>query len=510
VWERAVSALRAGREAWREHGGTPERRQAERYEERWALYAGEAFERSLRTAPHRDPRVYANTRLLWKHVEGVVDFYATTVYQGDLSTDGEPLADGSRGAIPIDARLAGGKREALTRALAALWTGWNWRQNMTLRPMYGAALGDVLTELIDDPARGFVYPGVVWPGYVVEIELDHVGNIERYALEYRVREERPGGRGDEYRYRKEVDREAFRYYRDGRPWAVAGRGSVVRNPYGFVPAVWDRHKVTWGERGASAFEGTLRALLEVNSVLSHGIDFQRKAFAAPIIVKGQISAPGQTQVALAKPPASAEEGARLAEVTHWLQGGEGAGIEQPVFDVGQTLALLEFVRQGILAENPEASFYHELRQMQQVTAPGAERLLGDAVSRCRRARAGYDTGTIKLLQMAISMCGMRANGGDWGRRLTRRQEAFRPYTLASYGRGELDFTIGDRPVVMATEQERLDLIAQKERLRTGWALREAGLSQGEIATIERERSTGGERTDRGGNPERGGGAGAGN
>lgn len=490
-----MTAIGAGRDAWRrydEDGGPLSI--ADIYTWRWNLYTGDAFSTLAATSPYlRDTRIYANTRLLYKHVSAVVTFYQGTVYQGDLSTDGQPLPDGTRGAIPIDPQVKGEEaQQQLMTALSELFSAWNWKQNMTLRPMYGSALGDVLTELVDEPARGLAYPSIVWPGYVKDIDLDYVGNVKAYTLEYMVTEKDDYGNTETYKFTKMVDKEAFRYFKRDEPFDYYGDGAVVKNPYGFVPAIWDRHQIRWGVRGAAATDSTWQALQELNALLSHGKDFQHKAFAAPIVVRGRITSPGQTAVQLGTPPTTQQQAAASAENIDFLQGDENAGIEQPVFDIGQTLAMADRIKEGILDENPEASFYAQLRSMSQVTAPGAERLLGDAVSRCRLVRAGYDMNTVKLFQMAIAMNGMRANlpagrAGGWARPLTARQLVFKPYDLDSYKKGLMDFSISDRPVVLPTESERLALIAQRESLVTRYGLKQAGVDAADIDRIMQDR-----------------------
>ncbi len=232
----------------------------QRYLERWAWYSGTMFQDlSRHSRLLGDPRVYAQTSLLFKHVASVVDFYATTVYQGDLSTDGEPLPDGTRGAIPIDPQVERDEdAEQLRQGIAELWSAWNWRQNMTLRPMFVAALGDGLTELVDDLPRGIVYPSMVRPWHVPDIEIDFVGNVKAYAIEYDLTDTRDNGQTETYRFRKEVDKEEFRYFKNGKPFDDPERhGNAVQlNPYGFVPAIWDRHRPGWGERGVAATDGT--------------------------------------------------------------------------------------------------------------------------------------------------------------------------------------------------------------------------------------------------------------
>jgi len=156
---------------------------------------------------------------------------------------------------------------------------------------------------------------------------------------------------------------------------------------------------------------------------------------------------------------------------------EGAQLLQAQFDIGKTREMLQDLRDGIVDENPEARFYQQLREMQQVTAPGAERLMGDGKNRVEMVRDGADIQSVKLFQMAIAMAGERVKDGSWARaqrgRLTRRQMAFNRFDLQSYDRGEMDMVILPRPIVVPTEQERLETLALKESLKTRVALMQA-------------------------------------
>jgi hypothetical protein len=58
------------------------------------------------------------------------------------------------------------------------------------------------------------------------------------------------------------------------------------------------------------------------------------------------------------------------------------------------------------------------------------------------------------------------NNGDWGRSLTRQQQAFQPFGLDSYNRGDLDFEIQPRPIVpdiKLSPDERRALMEQGDR-----------------------------------------------
>lgn len=494
------TAWSAGMETWRQGtDAAPIDVLQDRYVQRWMLYRGELFLDSWRSNPWRDdPRVYKNISLLWNHATRVVNFFPGVIYQGELS------ADAGEGAIPIRPDKTLGTRQVtdLMTGIDALNARWNWRHQMLLVPKLTAALGDLLVEMIDDRDKRWPFPRFVWPGYVTEIELDYVGNVVSYALEYRVREENASGRTETYTYRKEVDIDAFRYYRDDEPFDY-GEGAVVENPYGFVPAVWFRHSHDGlTERGMAATDSTRQMLLQANSLFSHARDFQHKAFYAPIIVRGEITAAGQTSVHLF-PTAAADQvasgdGSAMAKRLNFLQGSADAGLAQASFDLGQTLALLKELQEGILATHPEATFFDKLADAQNVTGPGADRIILPVKGIVTEARAGYDTGMVHLYQQALSIGGLRLANGDWSERvlpdgtiekltIDRKREVFKPYAPGAWEKGVMEFTIQDREIVPMGEIERLAFARDAEMLQTIWAMEYVKISKDDIERIRQER-----------------------
>lgn len=503
IWRRIVSTFAATKEAWETYERTTGYDDmAARYAERWAIYAGNAYDNAmLRNLRRISPAIYQNTSLVWKHSKGVVNFYAAHTYQGGLSTDGKRLADGTLGAIPIMPEVDDDEQEAnLRRGIGELNKKWNWSQKKSQAPKMAAILGDVLEEIIDDVPSRSVYPQLIWPGYVTHLELDARDNVQAYTLEYDISEERENGSVQQYRFRKEVTPDEFRYYRDDAPWSDPdGHGGAVQpNPYGFVPAIWSRHESGWDERGIAATDSTRQALHLINSFLSHGIDHQRKVFFAPVLVKGKVFRPGTTSLDLSRAPRVTNRDGQYtkpasvyAETFDMLAADENASLEAMNFDVGKTLEFIKELKDGVLAEEPEGTFYQELRQMGDVSGVAAERLLGDSVSKAREVRAGHDIQTVKRYQMALSIGGYRANRGDWGARdqMTRFQAAFLPYDLDSYDRGAMDFTIADRPIILPTERDRVELAIAKRRdlgLPLKTALREGRYTDDEIAVILEE------------------------
>jgi len=460
----------------------------------------------MRSASVRDPALYKNTMQLWRQASAVVNVYTQFVYPGPLSKDGQPLPDGSRGAIPLDPDT--GKQaadDAMVAAYSMLMNQWQWSQYKSLRPKMAAILGDCLTELVEDLDRGNVMPNTVNPKYVKHLELDSVGNVKAYTLEYQVTQEQSTAYGrtvksESYTFRKEVDSEAYRYFKDDKPFAYDKESAVVENLFGFVPAVWDRHEIVAGDdRGISALEKTLRQSMQLNSVLSHAMDHLQKRFAAPVGIKGAtVGRPGtttrlgsNTNWGSLDTAAEVEEARRLqAETLNLIQMNEAGEFVTVDTDLGQTLEALKFVQDSITAENPEARVGQELLQMTQLTAPGVERALFTILGLVESVQANMDPQTVKLLQMGTAMMGYRLGRGDYPPELVKarpdRYDPFRQYDLDSYGQGLLECSIGPRPLFTEAPDEkatRLILLGQIIESGDPWLMAEAGIPPEEIERI---------------------------
>jgi len=483
----AVSTgVQSGLLEWKNGPQPPEwtSRQA-RYQERYLLAKGELFLYGWRTNPYKDdPRVYKNISLLWDCVSRVNDFYTSTVYQGEL------IARPNEGAIPIqpDPSLSTAQIDNLMAAHRALWLKWNWQEQKGDRVEMAVSVGDCMTELEDNLDKRFPQPKIIWPGYVKNLELDQPGNIEWYELEYQVQDRKPDGTLDTpYLYRKEVDGEAFRYFRDDKPWSDPdGHGDAVQpNPYGFVPAIWDRHKRRAGidNYGNSATDESRQTLFGLNSLFSHARDFQHKAFYAPVVVAGKISQKDQKSIDLSGP---AGDPSAMAQSLSFLEGSPDATIHQAQFDIGQTMLALEMMKSSILGKHPEATIFDNLADAAQVTGPGADRIIIPVKGRRENACSGYDSRTIHLQQMAITMAAIRIKAGDYGSvsKLDDLRRAFLPYDAESYDRGELRYTIDlNRPIVVPSKSERIEEVAATEKLETLWALRQVDVSEEDAQEI---------------------------
>jgi hypothetical protein len=467
----------------------------------WAYYNGAMFERISSifngnynttwqvaangwAAYKMNYNLYRNIRLIYNPTRRLVDFYAGQVYPGVLSEDGEQLPDGQQLAIPF----AKDTPPALKNAVAQFWQWSNWQSRKCLHVRYGAALGSVLIEICDDVENGTVSADVIWPGFVTNLKLDNSGNVTSYALQYVAT-----GDTSAYIYRKEVDINAFRYFRDGEPFDY-GSGKVVENPYGFVPAVWIKHTDMGGIHGSPAVAGSIGKIDELNNLVSHLHDQIHKVIGAPVVLWSQgavakqlFDQPKREPTSQQTNPSADQESALI------LKGPAGGHVESLVgnLDIVGSSQIAQNLLDEIEQDHPELTFWKELRAMSQVTGPAASRLVGDVNSRFAEAAAGYDQANIKLFQMSIAIAGFRANSGAWGT-LNRQQQKFTPFNLDSYKRGDLDMVIMPRPLLVPTRTE----IAEENRyfwqgveyaaqagIPAEFVLRESGYSDDKITQI---------------------------
>lgn len=464
-----------------------------RYELLYDLYDGTAYH-TIRWSEYKKAYgLYRKIRQVWDHAHEIVEFYATHIWSGSLAKDGLNLPDGVPNAIP----LAEDTNEKLASAIGQLWSWWNWQQNMVNVVRYTAALGELLVELVDDVESGKIMINLVWPGYVTDVRMDDAGHLKYYCVEYTYFD-REDGRT--HRYKREVDSEYFRTYRDGEPWdyilnpipegTEPDRGRVIGdsvtsyvpgsmqedepgheipNPYGFVPAVLFRHHRTMGVRGEPAIWSTQAQLDEINSLFAHILDKTNVQLEAPIVVSGNIQH-NRLQTAFANMfgsvkrtfTAELDEGP-ADETLNIVQGPQGTTVSTIQLEIGDADIALGRMIKSIEKKCPEIIFYSELRSMTQLTGPSANSLLGDVDRKVRMVAGGYDSDMIRLLQMGIALAGWRfAEGADGWSEKTEDQQKFAPFNLDSYKKGDLDFDIMPRMLIPTSAKEKVELVNAKK------------------------------------------------
>jgi hypothetical protein len=486
-----LAAATAFRRVWSDPHGMATRQQfasiASLYEYRWHLYQNSVFDDAVTWHNYRRHYgLYRYIRPIYNPVRRLVDFYAGIVYPGVLATDGNKLPDGTPLAIPLAPDIA----PALRDAIGQLWQWSNWQTGKNLFVRYGAALGDVLVEVVDEVDRGKVTFDIVWPALVTELELDMTGNVKEYTIEYDAEDKD----GKKYTYKKIVNGETISEYKDNNLFQYDEFVDAERpNPYGFAPAIWCKHTDVGGDHGEPAVRNVGK-IDELNEIASHAHDRAHAVLSSPIMVAGDNVASLNDTVTEAKRvatqdmanPTAGRESVRIIKAAN----GSMSTVQLPE---GEALRYMEKLIAEIEHDHPEIVMYNQLREMSQVTGPAAERLIGDTVAHVIEARSNYDTQSTKLFQMAIAIAGWRANTGAWGQ-LNRQQQAFVPFDLESYEAGDLDFEIGVRPILPSvglSPDERRVLMEQSER---GFATREktiaalGGEPEVDMAAIDAEQA----------------------
>lgn len=389
-------------------------------------------------------QLYRNIRMIYNPTRRLVEFYAGQIYPGVLSEDGLALPDG----IPLAIPFSKDTEPALKSAIAQLWQWSNWQAKKALQVRYGAALGSTLVEVVDDVAHGKVTLDVTWPGLLSNLDLDKAGNVKRYILEYPAVDD-----DGQYIYRKEVDSESLRYFRDGQPFDY-GNGAIVENVYGFAPAVWIKHRDAGGIHGSPEISGDIGKIDELNGLASHVHDQIHKVIGAPVVMWSAGNIQKLFDTAKRGPTNEFEAPPAEQEQVLLLKGPQGGSVDSLAgnLSLSESGEYIDRLLVQLEKDHPELTFYEQLRSMSQVTGPAVSRLIGDVYNKVLEVQASYDTASISLFRMAVAIAGFRANSGAWGA-LNRQQQKFVPFNLDSYARGDLDMAIAPRPLVVPTKQE---------------------------------------------------------
>ena len=417
------------------------------YEQMFAYYSNTAFDEVATWARYRQRyNLYRYTRPIFNPVTRVVDFYAEHIYPGVLST--EPILDGGvQSAMPFAYETP----EELRQAAFQVWQWSNWQINKDIMVQNGALAGNVLVEIKDDLERGKVRYQVFYPTFVKDFRLDEYGNLTAYVLEYPVSDARIDN-GRTFTYAKEVQKDFIAYYKNGQPHDY-GNGEVIANPYGFVPAVWAKHRDIGTDHGVPAMRSSIAKIDELNSMVSHTADHIHKRIESPRILWSNDKI---KPLFGSETLDSTDFDSRQQQVL--LKGTSGGSTDTLVGDLDpQTIIpMIEKFTEEIEKDYPEITLYEKLRDQNIVTAPGAARLMGDVAKKISMPAANYDSANVKLVQMSLAIGGYRANNGDWGEVLTPQQKKFLPFDLESYNKGELDFGFTPRALTSPTSREEAD------------------------------------------------------
>jgi len=167
---------------------------------------------------------------------------------------------------------------AWPRKQALTWGGWD--KDILVYALQGALLGDAFAEIKDDRLRGKVYPRLLHPRYVRELEFNDSGDLTMYHLEIPQRDDH----NVSYTWGKRVEKDAITTFRNDTPHGYDGEPATVPNPWGFCPAVWVQHRNVGGQHGGSVMDGLHPIIDELNGMQSAVDDFVFKFVRQNIVV----------------------------------------------------------------------------------------------------------------------------------------------------------------------------------------------------------------------------------
>ena len=249
-------------------------------------------------------------------------------------------------------------------------------------------------------------------------------------------------------------------------------GSTWTEDYGFVPFEWVQNRDMGLGYGWSELQPDLAKLYEIDDIASKVSDQIRKAIDAKWLMIGV--APEDVS-----PPVG--DDSREDEFLLFAPSGADAKALVAPLDLPSAIAWVSKIETGIEKDHPELS---------------TEDVSPDASGEARRAarelvegqvvkhRAAYDSGLVKIINKAIAIAAAKGYPG------------YEAFDAESYDRGDLDFSIGDRPVFTPGESDRLDIAAKKSSIISGLvssgvplaaALELAGYSTEVVSRIEKMR-----------------------
>ncbi len=359
----------------------------------------------------------------------------------------------SGGEIDMDNLLTGSlpiitDNEAIRTALLKVLEWSRWNEHKSLYVETGVNKGDSYIKTIDDRQRRKVRFEVLPPEFIRDVQFDEVGNVKAVVIEYERDEEtdveaaKPGTFGQllgqklksTYLYTEKITKEKFETFKDEKPFAFYtdenGKGiSEWPNEYGFVPLVHQVHSPAGSglKFGKNGYYNVLPKINEINDQASIMSDKIRQ------ILQPILYAEGVTQQSQINSATDDKDQVSI------LFGPSGSKLTPVTIDLNISAALenLHSMIKELESDLPVLALQH-IREGSNLTAPGVEMGYSDAIWSIRQARSRYDAAFVRAGQMAISIGGY--NG----------YEGFEGFNLDSYQAGNLQFYVGNRPVINDT------------------------------------------------------------
>ncbi|HRF49094.1 MAG TPA: phage portal protein [Anaerolineales bacterium] len=454
-----------------------------RYAVKWGYFEGTPYERINAWAEglKADAGLYRAIRSIYNPAGRLGDFWSTYLLGGRLLIDGDGRA-ANGGALPIIT-----DSDAVREAIAYLYHESNLQSAKDVMALRGAVFGDVALRVVDEVDK--VYIECLNPANIADVDLDARGYVKAYRyVEVRTDPDDPDGLTkavySETAERGDGDSVVYRTYKDDQPYSWSeDQPEEWEEPYGFIPLVMVQHRNVGLKWGWSEAHKTVSKIREADDLASKLSDQIRKSVDAPWLLAG-VPKPDE------KPTMVGDRGkvARSTENTdkqvrqdvpiiYAPEGAQPHAMVAPL-DISATVEHIREVLSDIERDHPELKLM--VLRASGTTSGAALRTAQEPVEVVvNQRRTAYDDGLRRAMQMAMSIGGHRG--------------IFKGFGLDSYRRGDLDFSIGERPVFGVSEQDKseTDLAlanTAKAMMGIGYApdayLRDRGWSEERIQTLK--------------------------
>lgn len=424
----------------------------------------EAFaDHTIYQGPHgpqirREFGAYKFIRPIFNPCARIIDFHESYIWPGRLDPAAGPGVDPETGqgissALPI-LPAAGTDELAIRRAIASVWKASNWPSRKGLVPRWGATLGDVGIEAIEDEDRGLIRIRIVHPGMIAKKIEDPFGNVKEVRYERWEADPLPGMNDQPVLYIEEITNEGngeviHRTYRGDRtrPFEWPGTpGRVWRSRFSFIPLALIRHIDRGGDWGDSELARALFKTVERDSQGSNISDKIQAAVNRPgLLTAGTpFNLPRDNR---GKPQIELEITEREGIPFLTLNAPDARWIPLDV-----PLPLDAASQHGrSISDSLEADYPELLADPVGLAASGEARREArrKAADKVVARRVAYDDALVRILKMAMTM------GGVLG------FEDFAGFDEQSFAAKKLEFGIGQRAVFAP---DPIEVIAEKQAI----------------------------------------------
>ena len=441
VWSRLMTGLRAFREAflsadvqdpddWTDFDG----RQT-RYDLLWSLYENTAYRsiHSWATAYKSTFGLYKYARNLYNPAYRLGEFWKTHIWGGALDLDA-----GRAGVLPIVAHY-----DPVRKAIAQIWRWSNWPIKKDVCTLWGAVLGDVAIKVIDDTDRRKTYLELVHPATLADVQIDPFGHVKAYTIQ--EQRQHPNNPTQEVTYTETAERGAgeetiFRTYLNSQPYPWNGTAAEWVEPYGFIPLVLIQHNNVGLDWGWSELHPALAKIREVDDLASLLTDYVRLNVRAPWLFTGADKSRNAIQVAGRESTDDLPEPGREEMLILYAKDPQTkAQALIADLDIAGTLAHIEALLRELERDYPELRF-DNLRLTGTVSGRTLQVARQPVETKVLQRRAAYDDALVRAQNMAVAIAGYRGQ--------------IPGFNLSSYAAGQLDHSIGSRPVFDVAQTDR--------------------------------------------------------